>query len=190
MHSPLTQYYAAASLDGFLATQDGGIDWLLAFGDVASSYEAFIADVGAIAMGAGTYEWLIRHQVRPDSAHPRPWPYEQPTWVFTHRRLPVPPGVRVSLVSGDVRAVHTAMIATAGRKNVWIAGGGDLAGQFRDGGLLDQIIVQIVPVTLGEGRPFLPRAIQSPPLTLKSVERYGAILAELRYDVPKPAPAG
>ena len=59
MSSPKTQFYGASSLDGFLATRDDGIDWLLQFGDVPSSYAAFIAQVGAIAMGAATYEWLL-----------------------------------------------------------------------------------------------------------------------------------
>lgn len=60
-------------------------------------------------------------------------------------------------------------------------------GQFHDAGLLDEIIVQIGSVTLGAGKPLLPRAIWSPPLTLTSVRLMGPGFAELRYDVPKPA---
>ncbi len=88
MSSPKTQFYGASSLDGFLATRDDGIDWLLQFGDVPSSYAAFIAQVGAIAMGASTYEWLLEHHVKLGRPDQQPWPYAQPTWVFTHRVLP------------------------------------------------------------------------------------------------------
>ncbi|HEV2711854.1 MAG TPA: dihydrofolate reductase family protein [Gaiellaceae bacterium] len=52
------------------------------------------------------------------------------------------------------------MVAAAGGKNLWIVGGGDLAGQFADAGLLDEVIVYIAPVTLGSGAPLLPRRVE------------------------------
>lgn len=60
-----TQYYTATSLDGFLATEDDSLTWLFPLGDLAtSSYPAFIAEVGALAMGSATYEWLVVfHQI-------------------------------------------------------------------------------------------------------------------------------
>ena len=180
-----TQFYGASSLDGFLATPDDRIDWLLQFGDVAPTYAPFIAQVGAIAMGAATYEWLINNHVRPDSATPQPWPYTQPTWVFTHRQLPVPPHADVRFVSGDVAPVHEQMLAHAGGKNIWVVGGGELVGKFWDRGLLDELIVQVTAVTLGAGKPLLPRAIHTPPLRLVSVQQFGEAFAELRYEVQR-----
>lgn len=179
-----TLFYGAASLDGFLATADDNIDWLLQFGNEASSYAAFIAEVGALAMGAATYEWLLRQHVRPNTPAAQPWPYAQPTWVFTHRSLPTVPGADVRFACGDVAPVHTAMRAAAGDRNIWIVGGGELLGQFHDAGLLDELIVQITPVTLGAGKPLLPRAIHTPPLRLLSAERVGDAFVELRYAVP------
>jgi dihydrofolate reductase len=182
-----TQYYTASSLDGFIADPGNSLDWLMQFGDVeGTSYPAFIRDVGAIAMGATTYEWVLRHEIRPDSDRPRPWPYEQPTWVFTSRSLPTIPGADIRFARGDVRPVHRAMVAAAAGKNVWIVGGGELAGQFHDHGLLDELIVTIASVTLGGGAPLLPRAITTPPLRLVSVTPYGEGFAELRYEVPRP----
>lgn len=172
-----TQYYAATSLDGFIAGPDDSLDWLLGYEVAETSYPAFIRDVGALAMGSATYEWLLRHADEPT------WPYEQPTWVFTSRTLATVPGADIRFVRGDVRPVHRAMAEAAGEKNVWIVGGGGLAGQFYDAGLLDEVIVQITPVTLGEGKPVLPRRIVDPPLRLSSVETYGGVFAELRYDV-------
>ena len=77
-----------------------------------------------------------------------------------HRRLPVVPEARIEFTSADVATVHEEMLQAAGARNVWIVGGGDLAGQFADAGLLDEVIVQIAPVTLGEGAPLLPRRIE------------------------------
>jgi len=68
---------------------------------------------------------------------------------------------------------------------IWIVGGGDLAGQFYDRGLLDELIIQVAPVTLGRGMPLFPREVASPPLRLVSATTYGGILVELRYEVPR-----
>jgi dihydrofolate reductase len=179
-----TQYYSAASLDGYIADDAHSLDWLFQFGSVDdTSYPEFIHEVGALAMGSTTYEWILHHQVRPDSAQPSPWPYTQPTWVFTSRSLPAIPGAHLHFVRGHVGPVHSQMVEAAAGKNVWIVGGGDLAGQFHDAGLLDELIIQVTSVTLGGGAPLLPRRITTPPLRLTSVQKYGEGFAELRYDV-------
>lgn len=175
-----TQYYTAASLDGFIATEDHSLEWLFPLGDINDTgYPAFIAQVGALAMGASTYEWMLRHAPA--------WPYTQPTWVFSHRALPDRPGADIRFVQGDVRPVHAQMRAAANGRNLWLVGGGDLVGQFHDAGLLDELIVQVASVTLGAGRPLLPRRITQPPLRLTSARLIGPGFAELRYDVPRAA---
>ena len=179
-----TQYYTATSLDGFVATEDDSLDWLFPLGDPStSSYPAFVAEVGALAMGSTTYAWIARHTVEAGSA----WPYAQPAWVFTHRSLPIVPGAAVRFVAGDVRPVHAAMRDAAEGKNVWIVGGGDLAGQFFDAGLLDDLIVQVGSVTLGRGKPLFPRRVLHPTLRLVSAKPMGAAMVELRYRVEGPA---
>ena len=173
-----TQYYTATSLDGFIADAQNSLDWLLELGDPEeSSYPAFIREVGAIAMGSTTYEWVL--------AHGGPWPYEQPTWIFTTRNLPPIEGADIRFVRGDVRPVHAEMVAAANGKNVWIVGGGELVGQFHDHGLLDEMIVTIASVTLGGGAPLFPRRIAKPALRLKSVKQYGESFVELCYEVPR-----
>ncbi len=63
-----TQYYTATSLDGFIAAPNHSLDWLFQFGETATDdYPAFMAEVGAIAMGASTYEWLVEHVVGPNA---------------------------------------------------------------------------------------------------------------------------
>jgi dihydrofolate reductase len=182
-----TQYYTAASLDGFIATEDDSLDWLFPLGDINdTSYPAFIAEVGALAMGSSTYEWMLRHTQTVAAQTGAAWPYTQPTWVFSSRALQAIAGARLHFVRGDVRPVHAAMRAAAGGKNIWVVGGGDLAGQFHDAGLLDEVLVQVGSVTLGKGKPLFPRRLTSPPLVLISVRQVGTGFAELRYRVPAP----
>lgn len=176
-----TRYYVAASLDGFIATPDHDLDWLLQFGAVdQTSYPRFIAEVGAIAMGSHTYEWLLQH-----GGDATAWPYRQPVWVFSRRALPRVAGAALHFVHGEVAPVHAAMRAAAQGRDLWIAGGGELAGQFLDAGLLDQLIVQLAPVLLGSGAPLLPRLHTRAPLQLQAMQRYGPFV-ELRYAVPRP----
>lgn len=181
-----TQYFTATSLDGFIATEDDSLDWLFPLGDMSdSSYPEFIAEVGALAMGSATYEWMIRHADKVISETGSEWPYAQPVWIFTSRTLPVVKGADIRFVKGDVRPVHADMRVAAGAKNIWIVGGGDLAGQFHDAGLLDELIIQMGSVTLGNGKPLFPRRVLSPTLRLVSVRQMGGSMAELRYEVCK-----
>lgn len=180
-----TQYYTATSLDGFIATEDDSLDWLFPLGDINDTgYPAFIAEVGALAMGATTYEWMLRHADKVADEAGSAWPYTQPTWVFTHRELPRVAGADIRMVQGGVRDVHAEMARAAGNKNIWLVGGGDLAGQFHDAGLLDEAIIQVASVTLGKGKPLFPRRVTSPPWQLLAVRQIGPGFAELRYRLP------
>ena len=84
-----------------------------------------------------------------------------------------------------MRPVHAEMQAASGGKNIWVVGGGDLAGQFHDAGLLDELIIQIGSVTLGSGKPIFPRRVTQPPLRLVSARAMGSGFAELRYEVDR-----
>jgi dihydrofolate reductase len=182
----LTQYYTATTLDGFIADPDNSLEWLFTREreeDGPLNYGTFIAEVGALAMGSTTYEWILDHELAGKEPAEWRWPYDIPCWVFTHRRLPVVPDARIEFVSGDVAPVHERMLRAAGDRNVWIVGGGDLAGQFADAGLLDEVIVSIAPVTLGAGAPLLPRRIE---LRLDELGRNGDFVAA-RFAVVRPA---
>ena len=180
-----TQYYTASSIDGFIADPNHSLDWLFPLGNIEdTSYPSFIRNVGALAMGSSTYEWMLRHHIHLDADRPEPWPYDQPAWVFSSRELQRIPGADIRFVRGDVRPVHHEMVQAAAGKNVWIVGGGDLAGQFYDAGLLDEMFVQVGSVTLGAGKPLFPRIVTSPPLRLISVKAVGTGFAELHYELP------
>jgi hypothetical protein len=94
-----TQYYAAMSLDGYLATVDDSLDWLFPLADPqTTSYPEFIRNVGALAMGSATYDWLLRNLATIPDGTPSSWPYMQPTWVFSRRTLPRAPGADIRFV--------------------------------------------------------------------------------------------
>ncbi|WP_026922735.1 dihydrofolate reductase family protein [Glycomyces arizonensis] len=186
-----TIYNTATSLDGYIADSGNSLEWL--FGvegghpdDPAAEegpldeFGDFMAGVGAVCMGATTYEWIVDHERLVDE--PGKWPYEQPTWVFTHRELPLVPGADLRFVSGDVAPVHAEMAEAAGGKDRWIVGGGELVGQFFDAGLLDRIVLSAAPVFLGGGAPLLPRRILSDRLELVEARAAGQF-ASLTYRV-------
>ncbi len=114
-----TQYYTATSLDSFIADSQNSLEWLFQFGEPKNGgYPNFIREVGAIAMGSTTYEWILNHHSNEGANRSQAWAYEQPTWVFTSRTLPTMPGADVRFVRGDVRPVHQEMAAVAGDKNI------------------------------------------------------------------------
>ena len=168
-----TQYFTATSIDGFIADENNSLDWLFEADSSGNErFGTFFAGIGAFAMGATTYEWVLEHDrllEQPEKWHG--WYGDVPAWVFTHRDLPPIPGADITFVSGDVGPVHAAMVAAAGGRNLWLVGGGELVGKFADHGLLDEMILGMAPVTLGAGAPVLPRRLLSSQLTLASVEQ-------------------
>src|SRR2546425_12063524 len=104
--------------------------------------------------------------------------------MFPHRQLPIVSGAPMEFTNAEVAAVQEEMVAAAGGRNVWIVGGGDLAGQFADVGLLDEVIVSIAPVTLGGGAPLLPPRIE---LRLDDLARNGDFASAKFSVVPPPA---
>jgi dihydrofolate reductase len=179
-----TQYYTAASVDGFIADTDNSLDWLFEVDEGTDNpFGVFFSGIGAFAMGATTYEWVLKNDNvlhEPENWHEMYG--DVPCWVFTHRELPVVPAANIFMVSGDVRRVHEAMLVAAQGRNVWLAGGGDLVGEFADQGLLDEIILGIAPVTLGAGAPLLPRRLSARQLALTGVNQMGQF-AYLTYAV-------
>lgn len=178
-----TIYYAATSLNGFLADENNSLDWLMQLTDPPESYKDFIAGIGALAMGATTYQWLIDHEL----SKGRPWPYTMPAFVFTHRNLQLIPGADIRIRQGSVVPVHREMVELARGKNIWIVGGGELAAAFYDSGLLNEMIIQVASITLAGGAPLFPRRMRAP-MELKKVVQIGKSLAELYYEIPAKVP--
>ena len=163
-----TVYYVASSIDGFIADAADRIDWLLQFGfeEFDEHYQAFLSRIGAIVMGATTYEYLLREEM-PE------WPYAGiPVVVVTHRELPVPEGADITFFAGDIVQLDAELRETATDRDVWLVGGGALAAQFGDLGLIDELHVTYVPVLVGSGKPLLPVGGTTVPLVLERVKQF------------------
>ncbi len=174
-------FFTVTTLDGFLADEFDSLDWLFVQDidpDGPNGIDAFLAGVGALVMGRTTYEWLAHHL----ETKGEPWPYALRAWVLSHAELPGVEGADLRWAQGDVRELHDALVEAADGKDVWVVGGGDLAAQFADAGLLDQIVVSIAGVTLGAGRPLFPRRFA---LELTEVARNRSFVCAT-YDVKAP----
>jgi dihydrofolate reductase len=146
-----TIYYTASSIDGYIVDDRNSLDWLLTRHidvDGPFGYRAFEDTVGALVMGATTYEWLL--------ANDSEWRYNQPTWVLTHRPDIVRSGDSVKAYEGDVTELHSLLKQAAGYQDIWVVGGGETAAQFARAGLIDEMIVSYAPCTLGTGGRLLP----------------------------------
>ncbi|MEC5200453.1 dihydrofolate reductase [Arthrobacter sp. PL16] len=177
-------FYTASTINGFIADEQNSLDWLFAVEPPAPEhYERFLTSVGVLVEGSTTYEWVLAFEGL--LKDPGKWTAlygERPTFVFTSRDLPVPEAADVRLVSGDVRDAFGRISEAAGGKDIWIVGGGDLAGQFLAAGLLDELQIAVAPVALTAGAPLLPLRVESDRLTLRAVEQQGQF-AVLTYDV-------
>ena len=189
-----TQYYCAMSLDGYIAEADDTLAWLLEYegsyegegvepGPMSGggSYERFYESVGALISGATTYEFVLDHM-----ADDSEWPYMgKPCWILSSRDLPVPSGedADVRIVNASVRELYDEMTAAAGERNLWVIGGGNVASQFADEGLLDEVLVTVVPVVLGAGKPLFDRRLPDGPMQLMGTRTFATGMVELRYEI-------
>lgn len=185
-----TQYYCAMSLDGYIAEADDTLEWLMKYegsfaGDVVEpikgAYDRYYAGVGALVMGSKTYEFILEHEGKGGR-----WPYEgKPTWILSSRDLPrlQGEGVDVRIVNAKVPDLYDEMVAAAAERNLWVVGGGNVASQFADAGLLDEVLVTVVPVVLGEGKPLFDRRVPGGPMQLTGTHPFDSGMVELRYEI-------
>lgn len=177
-------YNTASSINGFIADEQDSLQWLFDVpGDAGSSFDDFLAGVGALVMGSNTYEWVLAHERVLEN--PGKWTDFYPgrrTFVFSSRERAIPEGAAIEVVTGSARDHVERFERACGDRDLWIVGGGDLAGQFADVGLLDEIRLNVAPVMLSGGAPALPRTITSDRLQLVSASQAGPF-AELVYSV-------
>ena len=182
------QYYCASSLDGYIAEADDTLDWLLKYqgsfdGEgvepAKGAYERFYEGVGAVVMGSATYQFVLDEV-------PGEWLYKgKPAWVLTSRDLPVPEGedVDVRFQDGKVSDLYDDMMKSAAGANLWVIGGGNVASQFADRGLLDELWLTFVPVVLGTGKPLFDRRLPGGPIQLTGTRAFDSGMVELRYEI-------
>ncbi|MDN6331162.1 MAG: dihydrofolate reductase family protein [Micrococcaceae bacterium] len=180
------RYFVAASVDGYIADEHDSLEWLTTYDDYHVGFRdpaaAFLEEIGAVVMGADTYRWLSTHMDDTGA----PWPYENtPCWVFTHRELAAVPGADLTFIRGDVGEWAGDIAADAGDQDVWVLGGGGLAGQLVDSGHLDELILFTIPLLLGGGRPLA--SLRAPMgLSPTGSREFGRGVRETRYAGGKP----
>lgn len=178
---PKTSVFIAASLDGFIAREDGDIDWLGAGDDAASDpgedygYAAFFATVDAIVMGRGTFEKVLTFGA---------WPYEAThVVVLSSRPLEIPERLAETVeASAAAPRDVLAQLASRGHRHVYVDGGRTIQG-FLSSGLLDRMIVTRIPVLLGSGRPLFGPLPQDVRLRHVRTRDFTTGLVQSEYEV-------
>jgi dihydrofolate reductase len=168
-----TILYIAMSLDGFVAGKDDDISWLFRYNDVNYGYNEFFATIGAIIQGRRTYD--VEVQQGWENAHP------VPSFVLSHH-LPKrkPQRADVVFTAEDIAEVlKQAKQLTP--KDVWIEGGATVAQQFLDRGLIDEIVLSVVPVILGDGIRLFGSTHGPIELSLREVKQFDKGLVQLIY---------
>lgn len=168
-------YYTAVSADGFVATTDPALGWLQRLSRStarAARFTHFQASGGAVVMGSSAYRWVLEHEGVTDASRWRETQGDLPHWVFSTGSPWTPRDASVQVVEGPVFDHHASIAESAAGRDVWVVGGGRIASQFADAGLLDAVRLGIAPVALGRGVPVLP-VTRGTPLTLVRVERDG-----------------
>ena len=180
--------HMAASLDGFIARKDGSVDWMET-GDRFEGGEtldpeyiaAFLASIDCYVMGSHTYETALGFEAKGFG-----WAYgDKPVFVLTHRDLPKTRD-SVEFVSGDLAELVNGRLRPI-YKNIWVAGGGALAGECLRQGLADEVDYSILPVLIGEGIPFFAGLDCDVALHLVEVKAYKSGIVAMRHEVSRRA---
>jgi dihydrofolate reductase len=176
--------HMAASLDGFIARKDGGVDWLETSDEFADGddldpgfVEAFLKTIDCYVMGSRTYETALRFEAQGSG-----WAYgDKPTFVLTSRELPRARET-VEFYSGDLAQLVNCRLRPAFR-TIWFVGGGEVSGQCLRLGLADEVYYSILPILIGDGIPFFSKLDRDVALHLAGVKAYKSGMVELRYEV-------
>jgi dihydrofolate reductase len=176
--------HMAASLDGFIARKDGGVDWLetsdeFVDGDTMDPgfVAAFLNSIDCYVMGSRTYETALRFE-----AQGLGWSYgEKPTFVLTTRELPRTRDT-VEFYSGDLARLVNGRLRPTYR-NIWFVGGGVVSGECLRLGLADEVYYSILPILIGDGTSFFEKLDKVVALHLAGVKAYKSGMVELHYEV-------
>jgi len=168
--------FIAASLDGYIATEDESLEWLFRVeGEGDNGTLEFYESIDTLVMGRRTYEWIIHNE-------PREFPYKgKQCYVFT--RSPMENTEDVTFVNEDVTQFVEKLQQQDGG-DIWMVGGGDLLKSFLEARLIDEFTVTVAPVLLGKGIRLFKEGEYETELVLKSIRNFNQF-AELQYELKK-----
>lgn len=176
MSRPRASVYIAASLDGFIARADGGLDWLSVVDRRGEDYgfKAFWGSVDALVMGRKTYDTALGFDA---------WPYEGKRCVVVTSDTSKASHHGEEFFSGDLSALFHRL-GVAGVRHVYVDGGVVIAQALRDG-LVSEVTISIVPVLLGQGTPLAPSLGRDVRLALVEHRAFASGLVQLFYRVTR-----
>ena len=180
---PKIKLYIACSLDGFIAREDGSIDWLTQYekdseknSETDYGYSEFYASIGTVLMGRKTYEQVLGFGN---------WPYsEKKTYVFTRQKEPLHLEKNVEFVSGNI-VEFIGQLKKNNSEDIWLVGGSQLIKAFLEENLVQDMMIFIVPIILGGGIPLFDQIGKEIKLTSGKVEKYDSGLVKLEYEVKR-----
>ena len=178
--------HMAASLDGFIASRDGRVDWLETsdhFEDgetlTPEAIQAFLESIDCYVMGSRTYETALDFEAKGSG-----WAYgDKPVFVLTHRSLPKNRAT-VDFYAGDLRRLVDDHLKPR-FSSIWFVGGGEVAAECLRLGLADEVRYSIVPIAIGDGISFFQGLEQDVALHLIESKTYTSGIVALRYGVRK-----
>jgi len=167
--------YIASSLDGFIATKDGGLDWLMEIPNPDQSdygYAEFNRGIDAIVMGRNTFEKVLTFDQ---------WPYDKPVFVLSNSLDNVPGDIagKSEIVKGDLRTLVDDL-KKRGFHNLYVDGGRVIQSFLRED-LIDEMIITRVPILLGDGIPLFGKIGNSLKFSLKKIESFNETLVKSHY---------
>jgi dihydrofolate reductase len=169
--------HIATSADGYIARNDGDLEWLTSRPKPKGFYGigAFMKSIDTMLLGRLTYEAGLRLGGTFD-------PKKGRTIVFSRKPAPADAPASVEFVSGDIGAFMSELRRQPG-KDIWLMGGGDLIASFLDARAIDEFVVSVTPVFIGDGIPLIARRHRQVPLELLGVERFDDGVVQLHYRV-------
>jgi len=171
--------HIATSADGYIARPDGDLDWLTSRPAPKGFYgmNAFMTSIDTKVLGRKTYEVSLSMGAKFDS--------KSRHIVFSRHAPPADAPSGVEFVSEAIGAFARRLRELPG-KDVWLMGGGELIASFLDEQAIDEFIISVAPVFIGDGIPLIARRHRHVPLDLHAIERFEDGLVQLHYRVQKP----
>jgi dihydrofolate reductase len=168
--------HIGTSADGYIARPDGDLEWLTSRPAPPGFYgmNAFMKSIDTKLLGRRTYEAGLRLGAK--------FGAKDRSIVFSRQAPPVDAPSGVEFVSGDIGAFVGRLREQPG-KDIWLMGGGDLIASFLDAQAIDEFVISMAPVFIGDGIPLIARRHRHVPLQLMSSERFEDGLVQLRYHV-------
>ncbi|HET9709395.1 MAG TPA: dihydrofolate reductase family protein [Gemmatimonadales bacterium] len=168
--------HIGSSADGYIARPDGDLDWLTSRPAPPGFYgmNAFMKSIDTKLLGRKTYEASLRLGAK--------FGVNDRTIVFSRHAPPAAAPSGVEFVSEAIGVFVSRLRAQPG-KNIWLMGGGDLIASFLDAHAIDEFVISLAPVFIGDGIPLIARRHRHLPLELLSSERFEDGLVQLRYRV-------